>query len=74
MTPEQTPHHGLEALKRELGIVGVARFLQMFETRQGDYTAERHEWLDKMTLEEIYTRIQARRQEKTGVMPTMPPD
>lgn len=65
MTTEQIRRVGLEALRKELGVVGMVRFLQMFETGQGDYTAERHEWLDKMTLDEIHTRIQARRQEKT---------
>ena len=72
MTPEQIRQSGMKALRRKLGVVGMVRFLQMFETGQGDYTAERREWLDKMTLEEIYTRIQARRQEKTGLTPPLP--
>lgn len=32
---------GVEALARELGPVGMIRFLQQFETGRGDYTAER---------------------------------
>ena len=64
MTGEQIRRVGMEALKRELGVVGMARFLQLFETRCGDYTEERHQWLDAMTLDDIYTRIQAKRQEK----------
>ena len=32
---------GVEALVRELGPVGMIRFLQQFETGRGDYTAER---------------------------------
>lgn len=64
MTTEQIRSAGIEALKRELGVVGMARFLQLFETGRGDYTEERHEWLDQMTLDDIYTRIQAKRQEK----------
>ena len=64
MTPEQIRSAGIEALKRELGVVGMVRFLQMFETGRGNYTEERHEWLDQMTLDDIYTRIQANRQEK----------
>lgn len=32
---------GVAALARELGPVGMVRFLQQFETGSGDYTAER---------------------------------
>ena len=63
MTMEQIRRVGLDALERELGVVGMTRFLQMFETGHGDYTAERHQWLDHLTLDEIYSSIQAKRQE-----------
>ena len=63
MTAEQIRNRGLEALKQELGVVGMTRFLQMFETGRGDYTAERRQWLDHLTLDEIYSSIQAKRQE-----------
>lgn len=62
MTTEQIRRVGMEALKRELGVVGRNRFLQMFETGYGDYTEDRHEWQDQMTVEEIYARIQAKRE------------
>ena len=63
MTMEQIRRVGLDALERELGVVGMTRFLQMFETGRGDYTAERRQWLDHLTLDEIYSSIQAKRQE-----------
>jgi hypothetical protein len=63
MTTEQIRRVGLDALKRELGVVGMTRFLQMFETGHGDYTAERHQWLDHLTIDEIYSSILAKRQE-----------
>lgn len=44
---------GLEALHRELGPVGMVRFLQQFENGSGDYTAERAELLGNPTLAEI---------------------
>ena len=47
MTLEQIRLAGLEALARELGPVGMVRFLQQFETGRGDYSAERHRWLAK---------------------------
>ena len=63
MTTEQIRRVGLDALKRELGVVGMTRFLQMFETGHGDYTAERHQWLDHLTIDEIYSSILVKRQE-----------
>lgn len=45
MTLEQIHADGLQALARELGPVGVVRFLQQFEEGRGDYTAERWQWL-----------------------------
>lgn len=38
---------GVEALARELGPVGMIRFLQQFETGRGDYTAERQRRQDQ---------------------------
>lgn len=64
MTTEQIRRAGIDALKRELGVVGMTRFLQIFEAGYGDYTEERHEWQDQLTVEEIYANIVAKRQEK----------
>ena len=43
----------LEALSRELGLVGMIRFMQQFEMGQGDYSKDRHQWLDKYTVDDI---------------------
>ena len=53
MTLEQIRLTGLEALSRELGAVGLVRFLQQYETGSGDYTAERHQWLGHHTVRDI---------------------
>lgn len=53
MTPEQIRLTGLEVLSRELGPVGMIRFLPQFETGRGDYSVERHQWLDSLTIEDI---------------------
>jgi hypothetical protein len=45
MPLEEIRRLGLEALGRQLGPVGTVRFLQQFDTGQGDYTAARHQWL-----------------------------
>jgi hypothetical protein len=47
---------GLEALLERLGPVGMIRFLQQFETGQGDYTAERESWLTETDLDALVSK------------------
>ena len=58
MNLTQVRQLGLEILNRELGPVGMVRFLQQFEMGQGNYTEERHRWLDRLTVDEIANQIQ----------------
>lgn len=53
MTPMQIHQAGLAVLSRELGPVGLIRFLQQYELGTGDYTKERHQWLDHLTVEDV---------------------
>lgn len=53
-TPDQIRRKGLVALRRDLGRAGMIRFLQQFETGQGDYAKERHAWVDATSLDEIH--------------------
>lgn len=53
MTLNQIRLTGLEVLSRELGSVGLIRFLQQFETGYGDYTRDRHAWLDQFDVQAI---------------------
>lgn len=46
-TAEEIRRQGFEALARELGPVGMARFLQLFENGSGDYVQERHQRHDQ---------------------------
>ena len=62
MSLEQIRIAGMEALARELGVVGMVRFLQQFETGHGDYSKDRHKWLDDQDMETIVKRIQKRRE------------
>jgi hypothetical protein len=48
-------------LIRELGVVDAIRFLSQFRTGTGDYTKERGQWLDKLSLEEVVSGIKAQR-------------
>ena len=57
---------GLEALKERLGKAGMIRFMQQFETGDGDYATERHEWEDRTSLEGIRNRIDRRRNPTDG--------
>lgn len=66
MSLEQIRIAGMEALARELGIVGMIRFMQQFETGHGDYSKDRHQWLDDQDLDTIVKRIQERRASNQG--------
>lgn len=61
MSQEQIRIAGMEALRRELGLVGMIRFMQQFETGYGDYSRERHQWLDNESLDTVLERLRARR-------------
>jgi len=47
----------LRRLSRELGPVGMVRFLQQFDTGAGDYTAERYQWLGDPKVQELVDEI-----------------
>lgn len=64
MSLEEIRITGMEALARELGIVGMIRFLQQFETGHGDYSKDRHQWLDNQDTDSVIKRIQERQQQK----------
>ncbi len=61
MPLEEIRRMGLEALARHLGGVGMVRFLQQFETGEGDYTAERHRWLGEPSVQSLAEQIRAAR-------------
>ena len=67
MTPDMTMEEiylaGLAALKRELGTVGMVRFLQFIDNGRGDYSKDRHQWLDGLTVDDIVAAIMRRREE-----------
>lgn len=51
---------GMDALLDRLGPAGTIRFMQEFDPGYGDYTEERHLWMDGQTVEEIMARIRKR--------------
>ncbi len=62
LTPVEIRRVGLAALARDLGFVGMVRFLQQFESGVGDYSTERHAWLGAATVSDWATRIRQRRE------------
>jgi hypothetical protein len=59
LTPDEIYRQGLQALRDRLGRAGMIRFLQQFETGQGDYARSRHEWVDRITLDDLQQLSQA---------------
>ena len=59
MTDEQFERHTLNLLQKELGPYGMARFLRTYRSGSGDYTRDRHKWLDGVTIEEILKESQS---------------
>jgi hypothetical protein len=61
MTDEQFYRHALGVLQRELGPDGLARFLRLCRSGSGDYTRDRAERQDGLTLDEILGAIRINR-------------
>jgi hypothetical protein len=65
MTPAQIQQAGLAALARELGLDGMVQFLQQFEIGHGDYSTERHAWLDGESVASVVAAIRRQRATRT---------
>ena len=63
MTPMELRRQGLAALRKELGYVGMVRFLNQTDAGSGDYTNERHQWQDGLTVTDIVAQIKERRKQ-----------
>ncbi len=62
MTPIELNQKGFKALVDALGYVDAVRFLKQFDNGTGDYTQERHQWLDQISLDDIWTDLQIQTQ------------
>ena len=60
MSDEDFERHALAILKRELGLDGLARFLRLYRSGSGDYTRDRHRWLEGVTIQEIMAEVERR--------------
>ena len=62
MTDEEFERHALSLLRRELGLDGLARFLRVYRAGSGDYTRDRHRWLEGATIQEIMAEVERKGQ------------
>ena len=51
-------------LIREMGVVDALRFLSLLRPGSGDYTNERGEWLDDLSLGDITSAIKSKRSKR----------
>lgn len=64
MTQEEVRTRGIDVLRRELGAVGMLRFFRQFDQGKGDYTKERHRWLDHLTMDDILKDVRGLRKNR----------
>ncbi len=57
MTTNEIRKVGMAVLIKALGPAGTSRFIQQFEIGRGDYTRDRHQWLDKISAEEVLNEL-----------------
>ena len=70
MTPETLRQAGLDALRPDLGAAGMVRFIQLFETGKGDYTAERWQWLaEDADVKTVANAIEGAEADRKGMEP-----
>jgi hypothetical protein len=60
MSDEDFERHALAVLQREFGLDGLARFLRLYRSGTGDYTPDRHRWLEGATIQEIMAEVERR--------------
>ena len=57
MKPREIRQQGSKALIDALGVAGTLKFLQQLEVGYGDYTKERHQWLDRLTMDDFHNYV-----------------
>jgi hypothetical protein len=57
MTPIEIRRQGLAAVHNELGYIGMVRFLNQSDAENGDYTKNRRQWQDGLTVADIVAQI-----------------
>lgn len=63
MKLKEIRQQGYKALVDALGVAGTLKFLQQLEAGYGDYTKERHQWLDRLTIEDFHNYVKQKKVE-----------
>jgi hypothetical protein len=63
-TQQEIIRQGYKALVDSLGVADTIRFIQYVSPGKGDYTKERHQWLDKISLEDVLAEMKQRREDE----------
>ncbi len=58
MSLVELQNKGYQVLQEHLGIVGMLKFIQQFDTGSGNYTKEREKLLGNPTIDEIKAEIE----------------
>ena len=56
-TPPEILPEGFRALVDRLGLADALRFMQQYDAGQGDYTADRGAWLDRLSHDDVWAAI-----------------
>ena len=62
MKLKEIRQQGYKALIDALGVARTLKFLQQLEVGYGDYTKERHQWLDQLTIEDFRDYVKQKEQ------------
>lgn len=65
-TQREVIQKGYAALVQALGPVDAIRFIQHFSPGKGNYTEERHQWLDQVTSEDFFTQMEQAKEAMPG--------
>ncbi len=53
----QNRKKGLNLLKRGLGVAGFIQFMQDFGLNEGNYTKDRHKWLQEKDVDALVEKM-----------------
>jgi len=52
---------GIEALRKDIGVVGLIRFMQQFDKGHGDYVNDRQDWQKDYTVDTLLEAIKKKK-------------
>ncbi len=65
-TQQEVVRQGYQILVESLGVVDALRFIQHFISGHGDYTQERHDWLNQASPDETLSHMNQSQESDTA--------